>query len=185
MKQIRVTGLSARSTAIRGFNTMSKITLTVFCLLLLLFLGSSSGNYAAASATPTPIPCDGLTIVQIGGSIFLQRLRRSAYWRMDFGFSRHAQSNANGYSYGNCNCNCYRHCHSYSNAYGYRNCHTHANTNPDCDSYATADADTKVQPLTWGSSYSGAETVTPSDWREVISDPLSGRSRQLSVVGGG
>jgi hypothetical protein len=42
---------SVRFTAIRGFTTMSKITLNGFALLLLLFLGNTAGNYAAASAT--------------------------------------------------------------------------------------------------------------------------------------
>src|SRR5439155_9042236 len=51
VRKMRLTHSLARFTAIRGFNTMSKITLNGFVLLLLLFLGNSSGNYAAASAT--------------------------------------------------------------------------------------------------------------------------------------
>src|SRR4029077_16386830 len=53
MRKIRFAHFSARFTVIRGFNTMSKITLTDFALLLLLFFGDSTGNYAAASAAAT------------------------------------------------------------------------------------------------------------------------------------
>ena len=49
MRKMGLAHSSARFTAIRGFNTMSKITLTSFALLLLLFLGNSSGNSAAQS----------------------------------------------------------------------------------------------------------------------------------------
>src|SRR4029453_423990 len=42
-----------RVTAIRGFNTMSKITLTGFALLPLLFLGNSSATCAAQSKQNT------------------------------------------------------------------------------------------------------------------------------------